>query len=615
MTATRESFVLKSLSEHDGALRTQLAREAELDQAVRLVNGAFIFPIILVLLELTTTYRADHPRLYWGVAVAIMVAMIMRLALAALRERIYKLRPGLLLLLAAVSVFLGSGATGLSYASALWFYGFEGWVFALMLMWTVGVVSGAAVAFAPNFRLLQFHTLLLWVPALATGMAIGGRHGYVFVFLIVILIAYLLLQAHGIHKAYWKQLWDSALESARSRELEAAKTAAEAANLAKSRFLANMSHEIRTPMHGILGMAQLAMNSEKTRESHEYISMLRNTAEGLLLVLNDILDSSKIEAGKVTLESVPFLLRQVIEQARQIIAPQADAKGLKLTCLVAEDVPEWLAGDPARLRQVLVNLIGNAVKFTESGTVALAVKHQSSGQEENRSQLTFQVSDTGIGIPEEQQNLIFKAFAQADNSVTRKFGGTGLGLSISSQLVLLMGGQLSVESTPNAGSTFQFTIGLDRAAAEPLAGLTPGPAPEEAEPPMRIMLAEDSLVSQQLAAAMLVRRGHQVRVVSTGVAAIEAWEAEEFDVILMDNQMPEMSGMEAVRQIREREAASQRKRTFIVAVSASAMAGDRERFLAAGMDGYLGKPFRAEDLFETLRNGTAPPALKCANNR
>ena len=607
MKATQESSAPNSLSEQDCVLRAQLAREAELAQAARLINGAFIFPIILVALELTTTYRVDHPRLFWSAAAAILVAMGVRLVVGLLHERIHKRRPGLMPWLAAFSICLGSGATGFSFASSLWLYGFESWVFALMLIWTIGAVSGAAVAFAPNFKLFQFHTFLLSVPVLVTALLIGGRHSHAFIFMIFVFMAYLLLQGNSIHKSYWKQLWDRALESARARELEVAKTAAEAANLAKSRFLANMSHEIRTPMHGILGMAQLAMNSEMPRESYEYVSTLRNAAEGLLHVLNDILDSSKIEAGKLTLETVPFSLRQMIDQARQIIVPQADVKDLKLTCQAAEDVPDLLAGDPARLRQVLVNLIGNAVKFTEFGSVALEVTHQISGHAEGRVRLTFRVSDTGIGIPEEQQKLIFDAFAQADTSVTRKFGGTGLGLSISSQLVLLMGGHLSVESKANAGSTFQFTVDLGLAAAEPLANLTPRPVPAETEAPMRIMLAEDSPVSQRLAAGMLARRGHQVRLVSTGVAAIEAWEAEEFDVILMDNQMPEMGGMEAVRQIREREAASQRRRTFIVAVSASAMAGDRERFLAAGMDGYLGKPFRAEDLYETLRSCSATP--------
>ena len=275
-----------------------------------------------------------------------------------------------------------------------------------------------------------------------------------------------------------------------------------------------------------------------------------------------------------------------------------------LECQIAEDVPDVLVGDPTRLRQVLINLVGNAAKFTESGSVKLQVSQtqfDSAKTEkiQNQADLIFQVSDTGIGISEEQQKYIFGAFAQADGGVTRRFGGSGLGLAICSQLAQLMGGHLSVESTPHVGSTFQFICTFAMGKEQDLA-MQPTLVAEN-EAPMRILLAEDNPANQLLSAKLLSRRGHKVNVVSTGLAAVDAWEATEFDLILMDDQMPVMDGVEAVRQIRSRETTNRRRRTTIVSLSASAMVGDRERFLASGMDGYLAKPFTAEELYATVR--------------
>jgi CheY-like chemotaxis protein len=385
-----------------------------------------------------------------------------------------------------------------------------------------------------------------------------------------------------------------------------AKTAAESANRAKSQFLANMSHEIRTPMHGILGMTQLALDAENSLESREFIKTLQSCAEGLLGVLNDILDFSKIEAGKLSLESIPFSLRRTVDDVCKLVLPQARAKGLALDCDVAPNLPDVVVGDPTRLRQVLTNLMGNAVKFTETGSVKLWVAPAQSDHAvtPERANLVFEVADTGIGISEEHKKHIFGAFAQADGGVTRRFGGTGLGLAICSQLAQLMGGHLSMESTVHVGSTFEFACAFAVGNEHDLA-MRPK-ASAESDVPARILLAEDNPANQLLAAKLLSRRGHKVNVVSTGLAAIQAWEAGEFDLILMDDQMPMMDGVEAVRQIRAREASSHRKRTAIVSLSASAMVGDLERFLASGMDGYLAKPFSAEELYTTVRDFTRP---------
>jgi CheY-like chemotaxis protein len=389
--------------------------------------------------------------------------------------------------------------------------------------------------------------------------------------------------------------------------LEAAKQAAESASVSKGQFLANMSHEIRTPMHGILGMANLAIEATSAQEAREHMQVLSRSAEGLLHVLNDILDFSKIEAGKLSLETVPFSLRRVVSDTKDILTPQAKAKRLTLDFTVAPEIHDHLMGDPARLRQVLVNLVGNAVKFTAVGSVTLAVTKNELPNSADQEALTFRVTDTGIGIPKEQQELIFAPFSQADPSVTRTFGGTGLGLSICSQLVGMMGGKLALESTPQVGSTFYFSSTFAHADERTLA--ITNVSDNESVPQLRIMVAEDNVVSQKLAARLLTRVGHELKLVSTGKEAVQAWEEEEFDLILMDNQMPEMDGTEAVRVIRQREAETGRKHTHIVACSASAMAGDRERFLACGMDSYLGKPFHADELYATIREAACQPIV------
>ncbi|HEV2962536.1 MAG TPA: ATP-binding protein [Candidatus Angelobacter sp.] len=580
-------------------LPPELVREAALDQDRRLARGAYFLPIILIAIWGTTPYLRDHPRFFWCATAVILLATGMRTILALMRERIYGARPELLAWAGILTVAISAGASGLVFANALASYGFENWMFTLMLIWSVGRASGSTISFAPNFKLLQLNIFLLLGPVLIGSLLLGTKQGNAFAFLDFTLLIFLLLQGYPLYKSYWKQLRDRALESARARELEAAKTAAESASLSKSQFLANMSHEIRTPMHGILGMAQLAIGSEAPQEAREYVKTLHTAAESLLHVLNDILDFSKIEAGKLTLESVPFSIRNSVDEVRKIVLPQAHAKGLDLQCRVADEVPGLVMGDPTRLHQVLVNLIGNAIKFTEFGSVSLEVTQKPSASANSEAVLLFRVSDTGIGIPEEQQKIIFDAFAQADGSVTRRFGGTGLGLAICSQLVQLMGGRLTVESVLNAGSVFEFTCRLVIATKQELAVGPIGAMAQES--PMRILLAEDNLVNQMVAMKLLANHGHKVTVATTGMEAVQAWDREEFDLILMDEQMPAMDGVEAVRQIRALEAATGAKRTAIVALTASAMKGDRERFLAAGMDGYLAKPFSAEQLYSALR--------------
>ena len=403
------------------------------------------------------------------------------------------------------------------------------------------------------------------------------------------------MYAYSPEKGYFAIVLTDITEEKRTAEvMKKARDEAESANRAKSEFLANMSHEIRTPINGMVGMIDLTMLTQLTDEQKDNLSIAKSCANSLLRIINDILDFSKMEAGKLLIDHINFDLNELIEEVTRANSTRAYDKGLEIKYSFSSNLPRLLLGDPNRLKQILNNFISNAIKFTQRGEISVSVKKNNNDGE--LIELLFSVSDTGIGISKNERDMLFKKFSQVDSSITRRFGGTGLGLAISKQLVEMMNGSVWVESEKDKGSTFYFTIKL-KPGIKQIEKANMNIIPKVSKQ-MSVLLVEDDKVNQMVTKSMLREKGCLVDVSNNGLEAVAMNESKEYDIILMDIQMPEMDGIEATKRIREIEGS--KKHTPIIALTAYAIHGDRERFISIGMDEYLSKPFQMDELFSTI---------------
>jgi signal transduction histidine kinase len=425
-----------------------LAVQRDADIARRALPGIWASLGTVQFVLLAGTYFVQHPLLTSIFAVLTMAACLARLFLVLRKGDIYPQHPRLWRIAFGACLLIFAGAwgtiTGLSFVGST----FSSWNSILLTFCVLGISAGGLVSFTPRMLYLHLHILPMLVPSIVADLYTGGNQGYMLAFIMSVYVVFLLVQGRLLNREYWKALNDR-------KQLVLAMQMAEAANRAKSTFLANMSHELRTPMNGIIGTTDLALDTELSSEQRELLETARNSADSLLHLLDDVLDLSKMEAEKLDLEQVAFDLHKLLRETIKVFAPQAAQKRLVLSHSIAARVPDQVTGDPARLRQVLTNLVGNAIKFTHAGSVEVRVGVESISAE--AVALQFAVKDTGIGIATEQQEVIFQAFSQADGSMTRRYGGSGLGLTISARLVELMGGAIWLDSQPGQGSTVHFT--------------------------------------------------------------------------------------------------------------------------------------------------------------
>lgn len=460
----------------------------------------------------------------------------------------------------------------------------------------VGAVALSAAAELPASRLISGSALAAIGVVAAAGLLLSEHHSS-WLQVLVAAIAVVSMFAYVLEAALHREAIEHALADARD-QAQAQERAAEAANAAKSAFLANISHEIRTPLNGVLGMSQVMARDTLTLPQRERLEVISESGGALLALLNNVLDLSKIEAGQMEVEAVPFELEDILGSTQATFAPLAEARGLGLELVVEDGARGRFQGDPNRLRQVISNLVSNAVKFTDQGQITLGAAMEPAG-------LRLWVEDTGPGMTPDEIKGLFVRFAQLDPSTPRRHGGTGLGLAISRELCALMGGTLDVSSTPGEGSVFTLSIPLHRLGdATP----RPEPGPETSQGEMaslKVLVAEDGAVNQIVLRALLGPLGIEPVMVADGAAALSAWEDEDWDLILMDVRMPVMDGMAATAAIRARERASGRRRTRILGVSADAMAHQVDALLAAGMDGHVSKPIEAGRLYAALETAMA----------
>jgi signal transduction histidine kinase/CheY-like chemotaxis protein len=576
------------------------------DLAQRSISGTLSYLVSLIVLELGINLTQYSPTMVYSAGLSLFLLSLGRLFLIRQQTVMSQTNPQQWRLLFRFSV-LASGITWTSFTT--WGVletglGSHGTIILLPLLM---ISAGSVAHFSPDRTLfILFTNIMLWPPVIAL-LNTATHNAYLVALGMFVFGGFILSVGSNIHRDYYQLLYKNDLLEQQSAKLAAAKKAAEVANKAKSRFLANMSHELRTPMNGILGAGELLIPLLDRDEQKQYISLINRSGKALLSLLNDLLDFSKIEAGKMELEIAPYKIKDMVNHLHHLLTIRAKEKGLTCTVSISENIAPYVLGDEIRIQQILINLLGNAIKFTNHGKVTLDISLS-----QNTRRLHFEVRDTGIGIPIDKQPLLFKSFQQMESSTARKYGGTGLGLAISKQLVELMRGEIGVYSETGKGSCFWFEIPYQVAdttnvkAHEMPAPATNPALPASAKADYRILLAEDNQINQIIAQSMLASLGIlHIDTVENGREAIQRLSEQDYDLVLMDVQMPECDGMEACRHIRgtEKRAGLEIVRNpsiTVIALTANTMPSDIEACLKAGMNSHLGKPLESQKLANEL---------------